>query len=284
MTQATITAPAPTPAPTMPTTPPSLYQPALRFSLVLPHTESYYPTPRHKKTSERPAEAKHTYCVNCCTRQEAPIVMVERIDQAVYAYRLYRGQLYREAKTRDNTDYITYHPLTLDALIATVKENNYPRWSLERNQAQHEKMLEHYLVVGSTLYEKHLEPRYSVDRSGLRIGYGLPDQPHLLPTTFNALEYHTAYSLANPVIKSPRARRLHKKKAPHQEPTHTLKVFDPSAVQIPANAQLSQHFDNLEIQRGAVSIMDKLGQYPQRLRAQILERCIDLLVAAQKSN
>jgi hypothetical protein len=262
----------------------SQFQQALRFTVTLPHSESYFPTPRHKKPSERPAEAVHTYFVNFTTRQEAPLVLIERTPNTVYAYRLYNGQLYREAKSQDRTDYTKCNALTLDAIIEDLKDRNNSHWNLERNQAAHQKTLEGYLVIAGRLYEKHLEPCYVVERSGLRVAYGISDQTYKLTITFNALEYQAAYDLAHPVTKSRKYRRIFNKQAQNQAVIHTLKVIDPSTVKIPLNAELSQHFENLEVQRGAVFITEKLGQFGTPLRKRILERSLEMHINAQSSN
>lgn len=278
--------PAPTtsshPVKTSPALQAAQFQQALRFTLTLPHTESYYPTPRHKKTSERPAEALHTYFVSFTSRQEAPLVFVERTDTTTYAYRLFNGQLYKEAKTPDRNNYPKVNALTLETLIDDIKDRNISQWSLERNQAAHQKTLERFLVIAGRLYEKHLEPHYNADRGRVRIGYGMPDQNHSLVMTYNLLEFQAAYDLAFPYVRNRKTRAILDKR-PKIYP-HIIKVINPQAVQIPRNAELSQHFDNLEIQRGAVFLTEKLSNYGQRLRRRILERTLEMLTKAESSN
>ena len=264
----------------VPTVPALELTPTLRFTLELHYSESYLPTPRHRTPRKRAAKCEAVFFLRLASRTDAPLVLVEQSDATTYAYRAYKGTLYREAKSRDYTSRTT-RAVPVTEVVADLKRGLYDRDSLEQNVARVESALARYLVVDGRVYERHDEPYYRADRRRLRVEHGHPEG-YMLRESFNALEYEAAQREAHPEALLPprlRNKRRHLREFDTKRDAPAIRVIDSRAVRLPGHAAFCALYDEQQVERGVKAVMDRLGSYPSKLRGQILERCLSSLTS-----
>jgi hypothetical protein len=259
--------------------------PGLRFVLTLNYQEAYLPTPRHKTPHKRPASTEHAFFLNLTTRRDAPLVLRERDFETTYAYRLWNGTLYREAKRRQFSGSRPQAP-GVAGLVEEVRRDLSPLNSLEQSVNAVERRLERFLVVDGCVYERHPEPHYEVDRRFLHVRYGMPEG-HSLSTAFNALEYDAARLETLPEANYPRAQRHRLRQRHESDPKRDvppIRVFSREAVRILGHEALCEQYETQEVECAASATLDRLRYERTTRRVRILERCLELTRAEQARN
>lgn len=240
------------------------YQYTLRFEIKLLYKEEFYPTPRHRKPQHRTSSSEEGFYLLCATRQEAPLVMALRIGSTVFGYRLLNGVLYREHK---NYGYPNHQAVTVEQLIEEISHSGGSWASLEKHRAIIEEKLSQYVIVENRVYCRQTEPVYVVSRGRIGIEHGLPRSHREYPSTFNALEFEAALAL---VGKASGNKSFDK--AERESPR--IRVFDARVVAMPTHNELTQRYEQIEIDQAVHAMTEKLGYFPKTLRRRILEQML----------
>jgi hypothetical protein len=285
MTAATQPTPQQTPPQPSSLGQPVAVTPGLRFVLTLQYQEAYLPTPRHKTPHKRPASGDHAFFLNLTTRHDAPLVLRERDSETTYAYRLWNGTLYREAKRRQFAGGRPQAP-GVAGLVEEVRRELSPSNSLEQSVNAVERRLERFLVVDGCVYERHPEPHYEVDRRYLRVRYGTPEG-HSLAGAYNALEYEAARLETLPEASYPRSQRYRLRQRHEADPKRDvvpIRVYSRDAVRLAGHEALCEQYETQEVERAASATLDRLRYERTTRRVRILERCLELTRAEQATN